>query len=290
MSRSKTPSKPKPKPKAKSGKSGKSKKPTKASLADKYDLYIRSVQSPDVEVAFFNRAFRAHYGRRPTILREDFCGTAAVCYDWVRSGPDRRAIGVDLDAEPLAWGAGRFGDKINEDQASRLQLVHDDVRTTNAKAEVIAAQNFSYFCFKTRDELRAYFEHARRCLTREGMLVLDVLGGSELMECDEQEETSFGKFTYIWDHVDFDPVSHNCRFAIHFRFKDGSEVRNAFRYDWRLWTLPELRELLAEAGFSSSDVFWEATDSKTGEGNGVYRKRARGDADPAWVVYLVAWK
>lgn len=262
---------------------------TMAASADKYDLYIRSVQSPDVEVAFFDRAYRAHYGRRPLSLREDFCGTAAVCYDWVRSMAGRTAVGVDLDAEPLAWGAARFGPTLRDEQASRLRLVHGDVRSTNTRAEVIAAQNFSYFCFDTRDALRAYFRHVRRCLAKDGMLVLDVLGGSEVIESDREELTSHGRFTYVWDAVDFDPVSHRCRFAIHFRFRDGSELRNAFRYEWRLWTLPELRELLAEAGFSSSDVFWEGTDRKTGEGNGIYRKRERGDADPAWVVYLVAW-
>ena len=37
-------------------------------------------------------------------------------------------------------------------------------------------------------------------------------------------------------------------------------------------------------------VMGYVTDKKTGEGNGVYRKRERGDADPAWIVYLVAWK
>lgn len=263
---------------------------TMAAAADKYDLYVRSVQSPDVEVAFFDRAYRGRYGRRPMVLREDFCGTAAVCYDWVRSHGERRAVGVDLDAEPLAWGAHRYGAKLTGDQSSRLRLVHGDVRTTTSKAEIIAAQNFSYFCFETRADLGAYFRHVRKCLSSEGMLVLDVLGGSEMMEDNREEETSFGKFKYVWDHIDFDPVSHHCTYAIHFRFKDGSELRNAFRYEWRLWSLPELRELLAEAGFSSSDVYWEATDRKTGDGNGVYRRRLRGDADPAWVVYLVAWK
>jgi SAM-dependent methyltransferase len=265
-------------------------KATMAATADKYDLYVRSVQSPDVEVAFFDRAFRRQYGRRPTILREDFCGTAAVCYEWVKSMKERRAVGVDLDPEPLAWGEKRFAGKLTPDQKSRVRIVKGDVRTTSSKAEIIAAQNFSYFCFDTRDSLRSYFRHVRRCLGKEGMLVLDVLGGSEVLEDNREEETSFGKFKYVWDHIDFDPITARCRFAIHFRFKDGSELREAFRYDWRLWTLPELRELLAEAGFSSSEVFWEGTDRKTGEGNGVYRKRERGDADPAWVVYLVAWK
>jgi len=261
-----------------------------AATADKYDLYVRSVQSPDVEVKFFDRAYRSRFGRRPLVLREDFCGTAAVCYDWVRGSSGRRAIGVDLDAEPLAWGAKRYVPALTDDQASRVRLVHGDVREVRDRAEVISAQNFSYFCFETRDSLRAYLRHAHRCLAKEGMMVLDVLGGSEVYEDDREEETSYGRFRYVWDHVDFDPISHHASFAIHFRFRDGSEMRNAFRYEWRLWTLPELRELLAEAGFSSSDVYWEGTDRATGEGNGVYRPRTRGDADPAWVVYLVAWK
>jgi SAM-dependent methyltransferase len=279
-----------PSSKPSSSRSSRGRATTMAAEADKYDLYVRSVQSPDVEVAFFDRAFRGRYGRRPLSLREDFCGTAAVCYEWVRGHSERKAVGVDLDAEPLAWGARRYGAGLTTAQSNRVRIVHGDVRTTNSKAEVIAAQNFSYFCFETRADLGAYFRHVRRCLAPEGMLVLDVLGGSEMMEDNKEEETSFGKFKYVWDHLDFDPVSHHCRYAIHFRFKDGSEIRNAFTYEWRLWSLPELRELLAEAGFSSSDVYWEATDRETGDGNGVYKKRLRGDADPAWVVYLVAWK
>lgn len=263
---------------------------TLASRADKYDLYIRSVQSPDVEVAFFDRVFRNHYGHPPLVLREDFCGTALVCYEWVKSRSNRTAIGVDLDPEPLEWGRRKLMPELRGDAARRLRLIEGDVRTTRAKADIISAQNFSYFCFETRSELRDYFAHARRHLGDEGLLVLDALGGSEVLEDDREEVTSFRGFKYVWHQVDFDPVSHHCKYAIHFRFKDGSELKNAFRYEWRLWTLPELRELLVEAGFGGVDIYWEATDRETGDGNGVYRKRERGDADPAWVVYLVAWK
>src|SRR5262245_17794441 len=78
-----------------------------AALADKYDLYQRSVQSPECDVEFFTRTFKTYYGSIPLILREDFCGAAAVCCEWVRTRKDRQAIGVDLDSEPLGWGEHR---------------------------------------------------------------------------------------------------------------------------------------------------------------------------------------
>ena len=64
-------------------------------------------------------------------------------------------------------------------------------------------------------------------------------------------------------------------------------MRNAFIYEWRLWTLPELREILLEAGFKDIHVLWECTDQDTMEGNGVFRRIKRGDPDPAWLAYIV---
>jgi hypothetical protein len=55
-----------------------------------------------------------------------------------------------------------------------------------------------------------------------------------------------------------------------------------------LWTLPELKELLLEAGFSSVRVYLEGTDAETGEGTGEFELVERGEADPAWIAYLVA--
>ena len=65
----------------KSGKKGKGM--AKADGADRYALYLDSVQEPSHEVSFFKRAFKKEFGREPVVLREDFCGTAAVCYEWV---------------------------------------------------------------------------------------------------------------------------------------------------------------------------------------------------------------
>lgn len=262
-----------------------------ARKADKFELYQKAVQSPDVEIPFFQRAFKKRFGRSPEVLREDFCGTAAVCCEWVRSKKNRRAFGVDLDPDPLEWGRRHNLSKLPKKAQSRVQLLRGDVReTTGPKADVIAAQNFSFFTFKTRKELRGYFEAALSNLAPEGILALDMMGGSQSQEEEHIEKRKVGKSQYIWEQRRFDPITHSCKNYIHFRFRDGSELRRAFTYDWRLWTLPEVQELLVEAGFDDAMVYWEGTDKKTGDGNGEFSPRKHAPADPAWIAYVVATK
>lgn len=270
----------------------KTRKKTLAAQADRYDLYQRSVQEPEHEVAFIDRIFRKHYGRTPITLREDFCGAAAVCCQWVRSRRFRRAIGVDIDPEPLAWGQRHNLAKLVPEPRGRVQLLQQDVRKVGGpKADVVAAENFSYFIFKTRDELCHYFRMARQNLDPQGLLVLDLMGGPEVITEDHEDVRSIdGSFTYIWEQQRFDPITHDSRFCIHFRFKDGSQLKRAFTYDWRLWTVPEIRELIREAGYRCSEVYWEGTDSETNEGDGVYRRREHAPSDPAWIAYVVGVK
>jgi hypothetical protein len=75
---------------------------------------------------------------------------------------------------------------------------------------------------------------------------------------------------------------------IHFHFPDGSKLQNAFTYEWRLWSLPEIREVLQEAGFQTSTVYWQGTDAATGEGDGIFSPTVVGDPDPGWIAYIVA--
>jgi hypothetical protein len=77
--------------------------------------------------------------------------------------------------------------------------------------------------------------------------------------------------------------------TIHFDFRDGSRLERAFTYDWRLWTIPELRELLAEAGFREVQVWWETVD-EDGDGTGDYEQVEHAENQEAWLVYLVAAK
>lgn len=263
---------------------------TLAAKADRYELYQRSVQEPEADIDFFLRAFRRHFGRAPTTLREDFCAAANTACAWVQHRATHRAWGVDLDPEPLAWGRAHNVARLTAEQASRLVLVEGDVREPAGvpPVDLIAAQNFSYFLFKTRAELRAYFEAARAHLAPEGLLVLDVFGGPDAQRMGE-EVTRHQGFQYVWDQARYDAITNGIECHIHFRFPDGSQLRRAFSYDWRLWTILEVRELLAEAGFRLAEAYWEGATAQ-GEGNGIYTKRESASNEDAWLAYVVGVK
>ena len=154
--------------------------------------------------------------------------------------------------------------------------------------DIVGAFNFSYWIFKTRTEMRDYFSRVRESLHEDGVFFLDAYGGSEAYET-MKEKTKCEGFTYVWHQAKYEPVTGRTVCHISFRFPDGSRIKKAFSYDWRLWSLPELRELLEEAGFASVRVYWEGED-EDGEGNGEFYEEATGEADPAWIAYLVAEK
>ena len=260
---------------------------TMAERADRHDLYERSVQSVEDEIVFLDETFAAVRGRKPRVLREDFCGTAGAACEWVRVNRLHRAVGVDISRDVLEWGQRRNVARLRPGARKRIRLLRDDVLSVRTeRADIVIALNFSYWVFKTRELMRAYFSAVRHGLENDGLFFIDVFGGSDAFdEC--KETTRHDRFTYVWDQASYDPVSGDYLCHIHFRFPDGSRLEKAFSYDWRLWTLPELRELLAEAGFSRSTVYWQGEDEE-GEGDGEFTAVERGEADPAWIAYVVA--
>lgn len=270
-------------------KSRKSKK-TLAEKADRHELYQLAVQAPDVDAEFARDVFRREFDRRPTRLREDFCGTAAICCEWVKLHDDNRAWGVDLDPQTLDWGREHNLGSLKKRQRRRVELIEGDVRTVDTPAvDIVMAQNFSYFLFEDRGTLLDYFRAVRARLDDQGLLILDAYGGPEAVR-ESIEETEHDDFVYCWDQDGFDPITRRARCYIHFEFPDGSRIDRAFSYEWRMWTLPELRDVLADAGFAASSVWWEGTDPETGEGDGVYSPQDSADPDDAWVAYIVAVK
>ena len=259
-----------------------------AQTADKHLLYQSSVQDTSMDIRFIDRVYRKKHKRYPTTLREDFCGTALLCADWVRGRRGRRALGIDLHGPTLAW-ARRHNIAPLEDQAQFITLKQENVLAPQSiKADVSCAFNFSYCIFKKRQDLLSYFRAALDGLAKDGAFFLDIHGGLEAT-AEVEEETKHKGFTYVWDQIPYDPISGNGLRYIHFRFPDGTEMRKAFIYDWRIWSLPEMRDALYEAGFSEVDVYWEGAD-EDGSGNGIFRKTRKAEQEESWIAYVVAWR
>ena len=256
-----------------------------ADSADRHVLYEQSVQSVDSEVDFLRDTYRSVRKRPAVSLREDFCGTAAAACEWVKADERHTAVGVDFDPEVLDWGREHNVTRLDTDAQMRLRLIEDDVFSVQLEpVDITVAFNFSYWTFNTRDTLRSYFETVRAGLKDDGIFMCDAFGGSEAVD-EMEEETEHDGFTYVWDQSSFDPVTHDMQCYIHFKFPDGSAMKRAFDYRWRFWTLPEIQELLREAGFSEVTVYWDASDD---DDDSDYEPVERGDADPAWIAYIVA--
>ena len=261
-----------------------------AERADRHIFYEESVQCAEAEMDFIDKTFSTLRGRKPVSIREDFCGTTNASCEWVRRGKNNTAHCVDIDNEVLEWGRKHHVARLAPGQAKRLHIYNEDVMKVDTPVvDTVLAMNFSYWCFKDRETMKRYYRRVHKSLVDDGILFLDAFGGYEAFR-EMEERTKFKGFTYIWDQSRYNPITGDARMHIHFKFKDGSSLRKAFTYDWRLWTLPEIREVLLEAGFRKATVYWEGTDEETQEGNGEFTPQEHGEADDAFIVYIVAEK
>ncbi len=258
---------------------------------DKYKYYINSVQCPDADAEFFDKTYKEVRGKKSEAitLREDFCGTFLISCEWIKLNPKKKAHGVDLDSEPLNYGKKNHLPKLTKEQQKRLVLHKKNVLNPNvAKADIISASNFSYYIFKERETLKSYFSTSRKQLNKNGLFIIDCFGGSGCMEPNE-EETEHDGFSYFWDQDSYDPVTNHALYYIHFKVDGEKKREKVFTYDWRMWSIPELKDILLDAGFKKVHVYWEGTDDD-GEGDGVYTRTEVGEACESWVAYLVAEK
>jgi len=258
---------------------------------DKYEYYHLAVQCPEEDVPFFRDTYKELTGKKLTTLCEDFCGSFAISCEWVKADKDYKAIGVDLDLEPIQYGKDHYLPKLTEDQQSRIEIINSNVMNPELpKVECVTAQNFSYYIFKTRKELKEYFQSAYNRVQDGGLFIVDCFGGSENFAPTE-EETIYDdeKFSYFWDQDSFDPIHNQAMFYIHFRPKGGKKMKKVFTYDWRMWSIPEIREVMDEVGFKKTTVYWEGTD-KDGEGDGNFTPTEKGEDCETWIAYVAAQK
>ena len=264
---------------------------------DRHVLYEAAVQGVEYDLDVFERIYRRHHTHSFSWLREDFCGTAALAEAWVRRRRANRAWGVDLDRPTLDWAVAHRLPRMRA-AAERLTLVCRDVRHgTRPRVDVVCALNFSYWVFRQRGDLLDYFRTARRSLRPGGLLIVNAFGGTDTMKTlvetrriaisTSVDGDTVPAFTYVWEHVSFNPIDHGLVCHIHFRFRDGRQLKRAFTYDWRLWTLPEIQDVMREAGFRDTEVYIEGWDDKRNKPDDTYRLRRRFENQEGWLAMVV---
>ncbi|CAL5221490.1 g3691 [Coccomyxa viridis] len=257
---------------------------------DRHALYESAVQSPKGDISYLLCFYQRYIGQQvPEHLREDFCGTALLASTWCRGDLARRTgMGLDIDRDALMWGMQHNGEGLADTAQPCLWLLHGDVTQPLDKAvlvncpvrsnsngsqpsveqsmqdmsihasDIICAFNFSVCLLHQRSEVQAYFRQSRQALSkRGGILVMDLLGGhaaEESVFMHRHNDTTGARF--VWEQEGYNPVTRHIHCYITLRDPDTQKnLRRAFHYHWRLWTIPELHDMLMGAGFSRVNVW-----------------------------------
>ncbi len=260
----------------------------KISTKLKYELYEQAVQCHENDIEFMSKEFKRLRKRQALTLREDFGGTGAMACDWVKQGEAFKAWAIDLDTEPQTYGIENHFSRLTKVEKQRMEYIKGNVLDDYPfKADVIAAFNFSYFIFKKRSVLLQYFKKVREGLKEDGAFFIDLFGGTECAQ-ELVEETEHDDFSYYWDCDSYNPITAEVQYFIHFKtLSDGVKYEKVFSYDWRMWGLAELRDLLEEAGFSKVLTYWEEDDNEGG-GNGNFYSAETAENCESWVTYICA--
>lgn len=305
-------------------------------LPSKFSLYQQSVQSPKGDISYLQKFFLMYVGgRAPLHLQEDFCGTALLSVEWLHGDARRTAVGLDLDVDALNWCLENNVNRIGADVCPRISLLHGNVlqplesKLVNFNADeiiqkmkledndvdsvadtkslkdiqlpardIVCAFNYSCCCLHSRKELIIYFKHALSALSRKGgIFVMDLYGGTS-SEGVLRLQRRFPNFTYVWEQAEFDIIQRKTRISLHYNLhKQKRKIRNAFSYSWRLWSLPEVKDCLEEAGFRSVH-FWirnmpdseqiRRTDGFSAGRDVKYEEATSFQQQDSWNAYVVA--
>ena len=123
----------------------------------------------------------------------------------------------------------------------------------------------------------------------DGVFLLDIFGGYEAHQT-QKERRKVDNFTYVWHQAKYNPITADMQCYIHFEFPDGSKMKKAFSYHWRLWGAQEIRDLLDEVGFKRTTVHIQAFDEETDEPIDEFYPTEEAEDHPSWIGYIVAEK
>lgn len=233
---------------------------------DRHALYELCAQNPTRDV----RMLRAMHGGDPRILGEDFSGTAALSRAWTAMSPEMKAVAVDHDPEPLSLARG----------APRVKVVQGDVMSASDPADIIGVLNFSICEIHARRVLVKYLRHARSRLKAGGVFVADIYDGADAFLTGRIVQyvkapwsprgAKGGRVRYEWEQRHADLLTGRVINAMHFGATWGGRrlrFEDAFVYDWRLWSIRELRDAMVDAGFGVTEVYPRTADAMDADGN-----------------------
>ncbi len=283
-----------------------------------YHLYELAVTNPLAMAGFV----AAVHAKKPQTIREDFCGTAALARGWLclanelnlpgsnQVGRNAAAIGVDVDRAVLK----------QIPKVDGFRAIANDVMKCREKADIIAATNFPVCYFHERPALIRYLKHARSCLNRQGVFACDLFGGKDaftpgttrikiptlpkrgsertltIRTLDQRPSRNW--FWYEWHQRECHSLTGRVLCDINFELppntvfnagKKSRRIERAFTYDWRLWSIPEMRDAMYEAGFRNVEVY-NSLAAGVDTDNTLYVLPMQDDdelTDP-YVVYVVA--
>lgn len=250
-------------------------------MANKYELYTRALQDPKLEAEFLSSL-----KPRARILREDFCGTAEISFEWVANDQEKSALVVDIDPDPI---------KEIRNRANRTDSIEERIKFREADAtqirapdvDIVTIPNSSVFLVKERDKLKQYFENIRSDLVPGGILVIDFFGGG-FAQGNGKERLEFSDFSCIWEQDSFNYRNQEFKSSISFELDDGQVISNAFTYNMRLWSPRELGDVIADSGFSSYEVRIGKNRFEIASGN-LIEMPELGDTE-SWEAYIIAYR
>lgn len=214
-------------------------------------LYERTVQDPRRAAELL----RALHGGSPAVLGEDFAGSAALSRAWAELVPGGRAIAVDRNRASLAHAPHpRVATHVLDVRAPEVARL--------GPCDIVHAGNFSLGELHERAEVLGWARMARARLARGGIVAADTYGGESAWRVGALErrrvEPDGSEVRWLWEQRSADPRTAEVVNALSFRVLREGEVvldlPDAFVYRWRLWSIPEIVDVLREAGFGAVEV------------------------------------
>jgi SAM-dependent methyltransferase len=228
-------------------------------------LYQKSVQNPKREIEFYIKQFRNVFNKIPLKFREDFCGTGLLCCEWVKSNVLNTAIGIDYDLDTINFGIENNVNYLSSG-SDRVKLIHQNVLDpfdNLEKFDIICSMNYSHFLLTKRKDLVKYFKNVKSNLNTKGMLLMDFFGGAHVYDYHTHNNLS-EIYKYIGEQMN---ILNNIT-VISLNFKnDKNNFEPFFKYNFRVYTLIELKEALEDAGFNKFKIFIKDIDEEDRENN-----------------------